>query len=182
MWCNFEACNSVPTLCQHYEEDLGAAKEAANTYPGSVLIAKYEEIVSSPNITIPVIFEVSFFQRHYVESFLLTVVFSSSIFPGIPGLTALYQTTWWGRRGTVRALTSTRRPNCLGQWPANGERGWDGQSWRNWGHSAMRASNIIRCCPWLTSSLFIICTSKEIQLKIFTVCSQSYWGLTKSTI
>ena len=45
-------------LCQHYDQDLSLALSLAHSYPGRLLIAKYEEIVSWPNIAIPIIFKV----------------------------------------------------------------------------------------------------------------------------
>ena len=59
MWCSFSDCNSVKRLCQHYEEDLSSAKHLASSQPNKVLIAKYEEIVSLPNITLPIVLKVS---------------------------------------------------------------------------------------------------------------------------
>ena len=54
----FAACNSVPLLCKHYHQDLTTALSLAESHPGRLLIAKYEEIVSSPSIAIPIIFKV----------------------------------------------------------------------------------------------------------------------------
>ena len=53
------ACNSVIKLCQQYEEDLTSARHLAISHPDQVLIAKYEEIVTLPHITLPIILKVS---------------------------------------------------------------------------------------------------------------------------
>ena len=88
----FAACNSVPLLCRHYEQDLSLALSLAHNNPGRLLVAKYEEIVSSPNIAIPIIFKVenkNFSREINIGKFPPKLIFSSSIFLGILELTAL---------------------------------------------------------------------------------------------
>lgn len=54
-WCNFEACNSLEVLCQHYEDDLNVAIELSKSNPKNILIVKYEELVLKPYDVIPII-------------------------------------------------------------------------------------------------------------------------------
>ena len=57
-WCNFEACNSLEVLCQHYEDDLNVAIELSKSNPKNILIVKYEELVLKPYDVIPIILKV----------------------------------------------------------------------------------------------------------------------------
>ena len=85
------ACNSVALLCQHYDQDLSLALSLAQNNPGRILVAKYEEIVSSPYLAIPSIFKVENKTAGEINigKFPPKLIFSSSIFLGIRELTGL---------------------------------------------------------------------------------------------
>jgi len=57
-WCTFEACSHPKLLCDHYLEDIQHAKKLEEEYPKNILIVKYEELVSFPEKSIPMIFKV----------------------------------------------------------------------------------------------------------------------------
>ena len=46
-------------LCDHYERDLRDAEHLAQQRPGSVLVVKYEELVTQPRAVIPIILKVA---------------------------------------------------------------------------------------------------------------------------
>ena len=46
-------------LCDHYERDLRDAEHLARQRPGSVLVVKYEELVTQPRAVIPIILKVA---------------------------------------------------------------------------------------------------------------------------
>ena len=46
-------------MCDHYERDLRDAEHLAQQRPGSVLVVKYEELVTQPRAVIPIILKVA---------------------------------------------------------------------------------------------------------------------------
>ena len=57
-------------LCDHYERDLRDAVHLAQQRPGSVLVVKYEELVTQPRAVIPIILKVAaiFFRASSLEN------------------------------------------------------------------------------------------------------------------
>ena len=57
-------------LCDHYERDLRDAEHLAQQRPGSVLVVKYEELVTQPRAVIPIILKVAaiFFRASSLEN------------------------------------------------------------------------------------------------------------------
>ena len=57
-WCNFPSCNHLPTVCTDQDADMRLASTLARQHPDRVIMAKYEELATQPQLAIPVLLKV----------------------------------------------------------------------------------------------------------------------------